>query len=468
MRRAAATLMVLMLGLPALAATPATPPAAAPQADLLRGPFEALPEADRRALQNALLWTGDFVGVVNGTFGPRTRDALTGFARKTNVTPDSVLDAKSRARLLAAGAAARAAVGFAPLKDKPAGVAVSLPTKLLPRRTAGEGGTHYASLDGAIVVDTLSRPAGPGGLPEVFDRMSAASGTRKVTYKLLRPDFFVVSGEIGERKFYSRFVAGLVDGQATIRGVTLAYPKAEAARLDMVALAVAASFDAFPSATAPASSGQDAAVVATSPSKPPQSSAAFALTGIRVGLDAVLTHLPAQSCTKPTVGAVPINLRKQDRPTGLALFSLPPATGAMLVLASAPAAADASLAVLFARDPDGVDVAPAELQSASATSTGPFSVAAGIQGRAEGAPLVDDQGRLFGLLTEPRRVAPSVAGTRLETDYPVIEAARLRTFLAELGIGSSSEGGGLKSLGAVAALWRPLLVRIVCQVAPTP
>src|SRR5206468_3011899 len=42
--------------------------------------FESLPAPERRAIQDALVWTGDYNGTNDGNFGKRTRDAIAAFA----------------------------------------------------------------------------------------------------------------------------------------------------------------------------------------------------------------------------------------------------------------------------------------------------------------------------------------------------------------------------------------------------
>ena len=83
------------------------------------------------------------------------------------------------------------------MRDKKTAFLLSLPMRLLGKDTPTATGTRYTSPDSTIVVDTLSRPAGETGLADVFARMSAPQPQRKVSYKLLRDDFFVVSGEVG-------------------------------------------------------------------------------------------------------------------------------------------------------------------------------------------------------------------------------------------------------------------------------
>ncbi|MFD0937722.1 serine protease, partial [Methylobacterium trifolii] len=59
------------------AAAPATVPD--PAFEAMRTAFEALPEAERKAIQDALVWGGDYNSVVTGGFGRRTFEALNAF-----------------------------------------------------------------------------------------------------------------------------------------------------------------------------------------------------------------------------------------------------------------------------------------------------------------------------------------------------------------------------------------------------
>ena len=91
-----------------------TPPAAAdPAMESARQIFEGLPETERRAIQDALIWTGDYKGLVDGGFGRGTRAAMGAYARRTGATADGALAAQARSSLMAAANAARIAAGFA-------------------------------------------------------------------------------------------------------------------------------------------------------------------------------------------------------------------------------------------------------------------------------------------------------------------------------------------------------------------
>ena len=64
--------------------------------------FMGLPEADRKAAQEALVWLGLYVGVNDGEFGKRTRDAILAFQTSLKAPADGTLSAPELQALLAA------------------------------------------------------------------------------------------------------------------------------------------------------------------------------------------------------------------------------------------------------------------------------------------------------------------------------------------------------------------------------
>src|SRR5580692_11351563 len=109
MKRAPAGLVFAVgLGLFSPLASAQTP-AAAPSADdaamaAQKAAFMALPEASRKAAQEALVWLGLYVGVNDGDFGKRTRDAILAFAFQASLKApaDGTLSAPELKALLAA------------------------------------------------------------------------------------------------------------------------------------------------------------------------------------------------------------------------------------------------------------------------------------------------------------------------------------------------------------------------------
>ena len=216
----------------ASAQTPPTAPSADDAAMAAqKAAFMGLPEASRKALQEALVWLGLYVGVNDGDFGKRTRDAILAFQASLKAPADGALSAPELKALLAAAQKAREAAGFQDVSDPKTGARIGAPLKLL-RALPG------ARLDFAANADA--------DLGALYTRLSAATPSRKIAYKAIKPDaFFVVSGQDGPVKFYTRFDKN-PNASPQIRGFTFAYPASQTAYLDRIAIAIANSFEPFP------------------------------------------------------------------------------------------------------------------------------------------------------------------------------------------------------------------------------
>ncbi|MBV8567768.1 MAG: peptidoglycan-binding protein, partial [Methylobacteriaceae bacterium] len=229
---------------PAIAApapAPASPPAPDPAVEASKRAFEALPEDQRKAVQDALMWTGLYHGALDGTFGKGTREALIAFETREKINADAIVDQGEFARLAAAAKKAKEAVRFSTVTDDLTGVRFGLPLKLLTRRSVSRGGTRFASVDDGTVVETQVMREGDIDLAKLFERLKADGPDRKVTYKASRADWFVVSGEAGDKRFYTRIAQGTGPKGAELRGYTLTYP-ASAPDFERISIAIANSF----------------------------------------------------------------------------------------------------------------------------------------------------------------------------------------------------------------------------------
>lgn len=454
-------LAILALGsaapVAARAAPPPEPPAAA-QPDALKAAFEALPEADRRALQEALIWTGDFNGAVAGSYGPRTRDALLAYARRSGIAPAAALDAAGRRPLLAAAEAARRAVGFVLLRDPRAGLAIGVPVHLLPGRSPLPDGTRYAAPDGSAVLDTAGRPGSPEALADAFARLTRDAPGRRVTYKLARPDFIVVTGETGDRKFYSRYaLATPPGGEAMLRGFTLTYPGG-APDVDRLVLAVAAAFDPQPPAPqAPA--GAAAASAAAPEAKLPAAAPVLVGAAVLVAPGLALTRADQRLCRDPTVDGAPARWARQDPASGLALLAVADRAGVPAPVLSA-AAPPAPRYGLFFVPVDG----GATLSVALAADAAPGRAGLPLQGADAGVPLVDGTGALWGLTAARDDRPPSAGGVVVAASYAVADAGQIAAFLRAAGVVTGSAGADpAAGIGVLLARWRPAVLPLRCR-----
>jgi hypothetical protein len=422
---------------PALAQTPAAaPPAVDAAFAAQKAAFLALPEATRKAAQDALVWLGFYDGVNDGDFGKRTRDAILTFQASVKTPADGTLSGPVLKALLAAAQKARETAGFELVRDPKSGAKIGAPLKLMNAR---------ARLDFASSADT--------DLGALFARLSAPSPSRKVLYKAIKPDaFFVVSGLDRAAMFYTRFEKNAA-ASPPLRGFTFAYPATQAARLNRIALAVANSFDPFPAPVAPQAAG--AAVSAAATAEPGSGSlpaAVAAATALVIAPGKALTALEADDCPNPAVAGKLVRIERVDATTGLALLA-----GEFAASPETPRfGAPAQDAVILGFDGPRLAASPASIAGAEARPV----VIAAVNRSAGGGPAFDRNGALVGLMApiadEPRRVA----GVALAAPHALIAPEAVRAFLG--GGESAPAGAAALSAGDIAARERQSLVAVFC------
>jgi len=454
---------------------PATPAPAAPDPafEAARAGFEALPETERRGLQDSLVWTGDYNGVTTGAFGKRSFDGIQTYQTRTGAAPTGLLTPPERAALKREAEEARRAARFKVQPDPASGVVVGVPEALLPKKSAIPGGTRWQSADGRVTLDTKSFPQGETSLDALFERAVAAMPGRKVTYKLKKPDFIVITAETAGGRSYIRYA----EGPQGIRGFTLGYDRALADTVDRLVIAVANNFLPFPedapaptaptAATGPAPRGP-ASGLAAAPAAPPlpgaQADARPAATGLLLGGGRVLTAASAlEACTAPRIGGAAARIERRDAAGSLALLSAEGlASGASPLLRAEPVSEGEALLVLGAQTKGRPSVAPA-----TAAVEG---VDAPLQPGAGGAPVLDRSGRLVGLVARFPTAPRLIAGVMPPTRYTLVPGKAVAAFLSESGLpaGAGKDAakdpakGAATTLGGAAAPALDAVVAITC------
>jgi hypothetical protein len=436
---------------------PLPPPRPGAALDAQKAAFLAVPEIDRKAIQDALGWLGLYNGVVDGGFGKRTLDAITAYQGSVGAPTDGVVTPPQLAALKLAAQRARAAVGFQIFDDPATGIRIGAPLKLLEKKTAGVGQTRFSARDGAVSLELTAPPAGHENLAEIYKGMIADTAGRKVTYKAIKPDaFFVVAGEEAGHKFYMRYAqapANASDAGAP-RGFVFTYPTARAATMDALSLAVANAFDPFP--TTPL--GKPVAINPTPSSLPAPTPAGPALTAtaLVVAPGQALTALREADCREPTILGKPVKFVKADA-SGIALLggdfgAGPPApprgagSANLIVLSLIPA--PAGKVVLEASDAD-----------AQAVDTQRRSVVAALGLGARGAPVFDRQGGFAGMIAPLAGAPKKFGGVTLAEPHPLIESAALAVFA---GLGESAPAGEPLGVADIARRMRGAIVGVFC------
>jgi hypothetical protein len=235
---------------------PATAPN--PAFDMAKVAADALGADEIATIQRALIWTGDLNTMASGEFGKRTFEAIRAFQRRFKGKDTGILLASQRTALDKAAARAISAYGFKSITEQ--GVTLSYPAKLALKRTAGKNGPKLASLNENVTVDVLRFPVQSESFGALFDRLKAERPGRKVTYSLLRPDFFVITGSVDGKSFYMRFLRTEADS----RGFIVGWAPELSPDFDRVPIAMAVSL-----ALAGDAAQEEAAAAAPAPNGPP-------------------------------------------------------------------------------------------------------------------------------------------------------------------------------------------------------
>lgn len=433
-----------------------TAPGAAPPAgaaptplDLARTVFMAFPPERRTALQDALVWTGDYSGPLDGELGRGGFAAIQAFERRAKGRPDGLLDAQEQAALLAAGEAAKKAARFSPVTDPRAKLTLGVPLALFDPAKPAPAGTVWSSKDGRIRLETVVHPDGVD-LAQLFELTKAESPGRKVTYQVIKPDWFVVTTETADRLTYIR--VGQPPGQAP-RGFAFVYDKARKAEFDRIAVAISNSFRpdgaAGPSPQTASPGTPTAPPVAAKPT-------GVVATGLLVGPGRVLTAAAVvKLCPEPSVGGQPARVEKAGQVAALLTVSggtgtAPPearAEGEVVVLGHAAGDQGSALTVV----PGAVEPAGAKAR-----------LRAALQPGMAGAAVFDRAGGFAGLVTADPGASRKVAGVVPFGSWSLATAAEITADLGGALTLAPAAAGPAGSSGSVARTRGPAMVAITC------
>jgi peptidoglycan hydrolase-like protein with peptidoglycan-binding domain len=414
--------------LPARAEPPQPSPAHVDSAqDAAKSAFEALQEADRKAIQEGLIWTGDYKGIADGRFGKGTHDAIAAFAQRAKLPGDGTLDDKGRAALAAAALHARTNVHFSVVADERTGIKIGVPLKLLPKIGLTKNGTRYASADNNSAVEISLAPESEATLEQKFDALRGESAQRKVTYKVSRPEFIVVVGEAAGTIFYSRFARGERNGEKMLAGYSLTYSATSKATFDMIAIAMANSFEPF--ANKPVLADAEHNMTLAAPTKP-----YLAAKGLVIASGLVLTSLPPSGCRDVQIGTHEVKIAQHEKANGLALLEAAHVTRPAVPWQSSGLKTDMPVVVLAyatkltasAGGPaDDLVAAPGMLHLGNAG----LRVSAAAQGVNAGTIVFDRSGAVVGLVAAEAGPDKRVGDVTPIASRPMINVATLADFL---------------------------------------
>jgi peptidoglycan hydrolase-like protein with peptidoglycan-binding domain len=439
----------VVLGAPAQAQM--TPPATAgakpkvvttvPIRPALQKPEEtanAMAQIERLALQSDLAWVGEYNGAITGDVSDRMVAAIKEFQKARGGKPTGVLNAQERGVLADTAKRRQDSVGWKIVTDPGTGVRLGIPTKLTPQQSSDASGAKWTSPTGTIQIQLARRKEAGPTTAKLAEREKKEPG-RNIDYTVVKPDFFVLSGLQGLKKFYLR---GTFKGDE-VRILTILYDQATENTVEPVVIAMSSAFNAFPT-------GMQVA------GPPPRKTVEYG-TGIVVSDDGAIVadRQVTDECLAITIGGYGNADRvAEDKDHDLALLRIYGARG-LKPLNIAGGASKTALDLTGISDPQsqGGGAAASSIKATVAQLGGGNDVALSpppVLGFS-GAAALDGDGKFAGVaLLKPVLVAGPANATPAQAT--LVSADTVHDFLKAHGVNVSGESSDAKAS----------VVRVIC------
>jgi peptidoglycan hydrolase-like protein with peptidoglycan-binding domain len=414
----------------------AKPVATVPIRPALQTPADtasAMAPAERQAIQSDLVWVGQYNGAINGEVSDRMVAGIKAFQKDRGAKQTGVLNAQERGVLAEAAKKRQDNVGWKIVFDAGTGVRLGGPAKLVPQQSSDANGAKWSSTTGTIQVQMARRKEAGPTTAKLAEQEKKEPAGRKIDYSVVKPDFFVLSGMQGLKKFYLR---GQIRGDE-VRILTILYDQATEGTMEPVVIAMSSAFNPFPNG---AQAGP-----------PPRKTVEYG-TGIVVSDDgAIVTdRLVVDGCLSIVVaGYGNADRTAEDKDHDLALLRIYGARG-LKPLALNSGAAKPNLELTGIADPQNQG-GGAAVSSVKASAAGDALTPAPGLGFS-GAAAVDADGVFAGIaLLKPMLVAgPTV--TAAPASASLVSADVVREFLRANGVNAA--GGSPDAKASV--------VRVIC------
>src|SRR5216117_2966713 len=229
---------------PSTAGAKPKPVATVPIRPALQSPADtanAMAQTERQAIQSDLAWVGEYNGAISDEVSERMVAAIKEFQKSRGGKQTGVLNPQERGVLADTAKRRQENVGWKIITDAGTGVRLGIPTKLVPQAASDANGTKWTSSTGTTQIVLARRKEANPTTAKLAEREKKESG-RNIDYTVIKPDFFVLSGLQGLKKFYLR---GTFKGDE-VRILTILYDQAVENTVEPVVIAMSSAFNAFP------------------------------------------------------------------------------------------------------------------------------------------------------------------------------------------------------------------------------
>jgi peptidoglycan hydrolase-like protein with peptidoglycan-binding domain len=202
----------------------------------------AMAQAERQAIQSDLAWVGHYNGAINGEVSDRMVAAIKAFQKDSGAKQTGVLNPQERGALAEGAKKRQDNVGWKVVFDAGTGVRLGVPTKLVSQQSSDANGAKWSSTTGTIQIQMARRKETGPTTAKLAEQEKKEPAGRKIEYSVVKPDFFVLSGMQGLKKFYLR---GQIRGDE-VRILTILYDQATEGTMEPVVVAMSSAFTPFP------------------------------------------------------------------------------------------------------------------------------------------------------------------------------------------------------------------------------
>src|ERR1700687_706139 len=207
----------------------------------------AMAQAERQAIQSDLAWVGEYNGAISGEVSERMVAAIKEFQKAKGGKQTGVLNPQERGLLAETAKRRQDNAGWKIVTDAGSGVRLGIPTKLAPQQSSDANGAKWSSSTGTIQIQLSRRKEANPTTAKLAEQEKKEPAGRKVEYTVVKPDFFVLSGMQGLKKFYAR---GQYKGDE-VRILTILYDQATEGTVEPVVIAMSSAFTPFPTGGGP-------------------------------------------------------------------------------------------------------------------------------------------------------------------------------------------------------------------------
>jgi len=419
------------------------PVATVPIRPALQSPADtanAMAQAERQAIQSDLAWVGEYNGAISGEVSERMVAAIKEFQKAKGGKQTGVLNPQERGALAETAKRRQENVGWKMVTEAGTGARLGIPTKLVPQQSSDANGARWSSSTGTVQIQLSRRKEANPTTAKLAEQEKKEPPGRKVEYAVVKPDFFVLSGMQGLRKFYVR---GQYRGDE-IRILTILYDQATEGTVEPVVIAMSSAFNPFPSG-------------AQIPGPPPRKTVEYG-TGIVVSDDGAIIadREVADGCLAIAIaGYGHADRVAEDKDHGLALLRIYGARG-LKPLTLSNGAAKSGVELTGIADPQsqggGAAVSSVRASVAQVGSGNDFALSPAPAVGFSGAAAQDSEGKFAGVaLLKPVMVAgpPNAA---IAAQAALVPADTVQKFLKANGVNGPDGSSDAKAS----------VVRVIC------